>query len=119
MSEEPHIYDWYQPSWGEKVDLNDPKTYEEGWFKEHMSLNAEELQKEIRNQIGYSLWYMICWQPDTDWDEKHHDNPGQYSRVVEFGRHFSRESHEPDRRENVPWLRKQLFLIRDETENQC
>ncbi len=116
MSGPPH---WYTAAFGEQVDLNDPKTYEAGWFKEHMALSAVELRAAVGAAVGGSLYYMICWSADTDWDKKSGATPGQYSRVVQFGKSFARESREPDRRENVPWLRKQLFLILDEIENQC
>ena len=99
------------------MDLNDPKTYEDGW--DYASLDAEGLYKEITNAIGYSLYYMICLRRGTNWDERSGFHPGQYSRVVSFGRNFAREIREPGRRQDLIWLRKQLFLILDETENQC
>jgi len=115
-----HVYDWYEGSWGERVDLNDPATYEKAWEgTDYLSMSAKELRAKIEESVGCSLYYMICWRPDTDWDKRQGPWPGQYSRVVEFGRHFARECREPDRRDNIAWLRKQLFIILDETENQC
>lgn len=108
--------DNYRDSGGQNWDLNDPKTYEstESWFpKDCLSLDWMGLYKRITHEIGHSLYYMICLHPAPKmWGD-------QYARVVEFGKHFVRESREPDRRENIAWLRKQLFLILDETENQC
>lgn len=114
------IYDYITDSNGEQWDLNDPETYEKSWFPdEFIDADAATLREEIANQIGQSLYHMICWLPDTDWDERNGVHPGQYSRVVEFGKHFAKESREPDRYENIAWLKKQLFKIRDETGNQC
>ena len=94
-------------------DLNDPKTYSDSWFPDkYLNLKANELRSEIVNQIGFSLFYMICAHHGINWKD-------QYSRIVEFGKHFARESREEDRFDNVDWLRKQLFLILDENENQC
>lgn len=81
---------------------------------------AEKLCEEIKNQIGYSLYYMICCLPDIDWAR--YDGiitGGQYSRVVEFGKNFAREVREPGKCDNVEWLREQLSIIEDEIENQC
>jgi hypothetical protein len=101
---------------GQHWDLNDPKTYEseESWFpKECLMFDARDLLKRVEHEIGWSLYYMLCVHTNSRaWET-------QYNRVLEFGKHFARESREPDRLENVPWLRKQLFLILDETENQC
>ena len=95
-------------------DLDDPETYVKSWFPdEYVEMDGHELRKCVQNKIGWSLFYMICAHP------RFGRKCGQYARVVEFGKHFARESREPDRWENVPWLRKQLFLFLDETENQC
>lgn len=120
VSKGPHSYDWYKQSMGKWIDLNDPKTYEEGWFGEtYGSLDTNSLRDKIMNTVGFSLYYMICNQPDVDWNKGGGGQPGQYARVVEFGKRYAREVREHDRWNNVPWLRKQLFLILDETENQC
>ena len=98
---------------GHDWDLNDPKTYTDSWFPEkYLSLEAHELRAEVHHQIGFSLFYMICAHPSIGWKD-------QYPRIVEFGKHFARESRETDRFSNVNWLRKQLFLILDENENHC
>jgi hypothetical protein len=108
----PRFIDNFTDHAGTNWDLNDPETYEKSWFPEDCrSLDARGLHNRITHEIGWSLYYMHCCHPG--WDER------QYNRVLEFGKHFARESREPDRWENVPWLRKQLFLILDETENQC
>lgn len=106
--------DNFTDSAGTNWDLNDPATYEgaETWFPEGCrNLTARELHKHIEHQIGWSLYYMLCIH--LRWDRE------QYDRVFAFGTFFARESREPDRMENIPWLRKQLFLFLDETENQC
>lgn len=102
----------YTDSTGTEWDLNDMATYTKSWFpNECVDLNADGMRDRVKNAIGSSLYYMICHRPGF-WD-------GQYTRVVEFGKHFAREVREKDRWGNLPWLRKQLFLILDETENQC
>ena len=103
----------FTDSTGTQWDLDDEQTYIKSWFPDgKLKLDARALHKEIQNTIGWSLFYMICCHPRIQYDS-------QYPRVVEFGKHFARESREQDRWENVAWLRKQLFLILDETENQC
>ena len=98
---------------GEQWDLDDEQTYTSSWFPgKHLKLSVRDLHLEVQNTIGWSLFYMICCHPRLNYD-------AQYHRVVEFGKHFARESREKDRWENVAWLRKQLFMILDETENQC
>lgn len=108
------IIDNYKDSNGTNWDLNDPATYEgeSTWFPaDCRKLDARGLGERIQHEIGWSLYYMLCIHPG--WDQK------QYDRVFAFGSFYARESREPDRWKNVPWLRKQLFLILDETENQC
>jgi hypothetical protein len=55
---------------------------------------------------------MMCLHPILEKD-------AQYDRVLKFGRRFAKESHLKIRYDDTAWLRKQLFLILDETENQC
>lgn len=106
--------DPYTDAGGQYWDLNDPKTYEGSWFPEDCrSMAAHELRRRIKHEIGVSLYYMICANK-SDFG----CNSDQYHRVVQFGKHFARESREQDRLRNVAWLRKQLFMILDETENQ-
>ena len=103
--------DGYTDSLGHHYDLNKSQTYTKSWFP-YPKLNAEALRERIQTEIGLSLYHMICYDQQTDWGN-------QYHRVVAFGRFFAREIREPDRWENKLWLRKQLFLILDEVENQC
>ena len=105
----------YRDSTGNEWDLNDPSTYtsDKSWFpKEHLDLDARGLRKEVELRIAHSLYYMDCWNPG--WGDG-----GQHKRVLEFGRSFAREIRREERRDSVLWLRKQLFLILDECENQC
>lgn len=111
---QPRLIDNYTDSSGQNVDLNDPRTYESdecGFPEDCRKLDARGLDRRIQHEIGWSLYYMLCIR--APWDQR------QYDRVLAFGRFYARESREPDRWDNVPWLRKQLFLILDETENQC
>lgn len=115
---------------GKTWDLNDRATYEESWFpKKCLDLGADGLYKEVTKKVGNSLFYMDCWSPallgvsaDKRGDpapcERMYDD--QRERVVELGRRFIRSTRlNPELENDVPWLRKQLFLILDETENQC
>ncbi len=100
---------------GQDWDLNDPATYEgeDSWFpKDCRALDANGLRQRIEQEIGRSLYYMVCRHGDF-WDKAQHD------RVVSFGRFFAREVMEEDRYRNKEWLRKQLFMFLDEVENQC
>ena len=105
----PHLYtDRVGVAW----DLNDPETYTKSWLPNKFAKKgARGLRRAVEDTIGYALHYMICAYPEWPRD--------QYTRIVEFGKHFAREVREPDRYENKEWLRKQLFLILDETENMC
>jgi len=103
--------DWYQAEGG-NVDLNDPATYTDTWFpKKYLAYDVDDLRTEVHDAIAFSLYYSTILHPD--WDR------AQHQRVVGFAIAFAREVREPDRFRNRDWLLKQLFLIRDETENQC
>lgn len=104
----------YTDSSGETWDLNDPTVFHRiGWFeKKYLEMDADELRHEIEDQIGRSLYYMMCWDPDTDWGK-------QAERVRYFGLNFALEVRELDRSKNRHWLLKKLVRILDETENQC
>ena len=101
---------------GHTWDLNDPATYEDrktSCFPEDcVKLSAAGLRQRITHEIGQSLYYMLCDHHEIKWAE-------QFQRVMSFGKFFASEVREPDRRNNVLWLRKQLFKILDEVENQC
>lgn len=103
----------YKDSTGEHWDLDNPNTYVKSWYPDELlAAEGPTLRQRVTHEIGQALYYMTCLHPDVDWGD-------QRARVVEFGKHFARESREPDRWENATWLRKQLFMILDETENQC
>ena len=106
----------YEDRKGHTWDLNDPATYEDrktSCFPEDcVKLSAAGLRQRITHEIGQSLYYMMCVHRDIKWAE-------QFQRVMSFGKFFASEVREPDRRDNVLWLRKQLFKILDEVENQC
>jgi hypothetical protein len=109
-----HSPDWfYDDAVGERVDLNDPKTYtNSGWFpKKNLDRPIHDLRMEVHQQFAFSLYYSTILHPD--WDRE------QHRRVHAFAVHFARESREPDRFTNREWLLKQLFRILNETENQC
>ena len=106
-------YDWYEDNVDGQVDLNDPATFtNSGWFpKKYLAYEGHELWREVHDKLAFSLYYTTILHPN--WDKK------QHQRVHAFAVHFARESREPDRWGNKPWLLKQLFRILDETENQC
>lgn len=108
---------WYENSLQERVNLRDPKTFENSFFDDYMSLGAEELRSKITDTIGNALYYMIVWDPVSHWREGHGVHPSQYDEIVSFGRTYAREMREPDRWENIWWLRRQLYIILDMTEN--
>ena len=113
-----HVYDWYEGH-DERVDLNDPVTYtgsetQFSWFPKHyLAWDADDLRREVHQQIAFSLYYMTILNPGFG------KECGQYERVVGFARAYAREVREPDRWGNKKWLLKQLYMILDETENQC
>lgn len=103
----------YTDSLGNEWDLDNSKTYTDSWFEEFIPLSVSELSIEIENRIAHSLYYMDCWDPDWEcWKD-------QRKRVLEFGKRFALEIRKQDRLGDKFWLRKQLFLILDEVENQC
>lgn len=109
----PLPLDWHLDHQGRTLDLNDDATYSwvNGFPEKYLDFSGHDLAREVHDQLAFSLYYMTILRPS--WDEK------QYQRVRAFAIHFAKEVREPDRRENKRWLRKQLFRILDETENQC
>ncbi len=109
---------FHKDSEGYTKDLDDEATYgPDHWFPQHYNdLDAEGMHKALTTAVGYSLFYMLCWNPD--WLKL--ADGGQYKRVLAFGRDLcERIKENPDLRKDRTWLRKQLYLILDETENQC
>lgn len=103
----------YRDHTGKVLDLDNHETYSRTWFpKKYLDMDAHTLREEVVKEIGHSLYYMMCWAPYVEWED-------QYERVLAFGKRFAKESRTEENWENIPWLRKQLFLILDETENQC
>lgn len=102
----------YQDCNGTIWDLDDPNTFEkEPNFSQYLSMDAFELRENVTEEVMRALWYMQCLRP-------YHDGyNGQLARIIEFGKAFEMECKQ--HLQDVPWLRKQLFLIRDETENLC
>ncbi len=120
----------YTDSAGTRLDLNDLETYQESWFpKKYLEFDVDALYDEVERKVADSLFYMDCWSPAlirANADKRGDPEPcergyeDQRKRVVKFGRRFIRSTRlSPALMNDVPWLRKQLFLILDETENQC
>ena len=130
----------YSPAHGPKVDLDDPKTYE------YLPDNEKELDNLMFREIGYALVYMDSFPSkkslfpkrkrkpemvkikDMFPNSKHHknsdreidiNNGGYYQRqrVYKLIKNFAE-----NRRHNygnIMWLKEQVYLFQDETENMC
>ena len=121
---------------GGEWDLKDHKTYVDSWFpNKFLKLSSKELVTAIKQEIGASLHYMLCWTPgcfgyNSFVDEENPLHGRQLDRVIKLGVEFHKELKGF---ENTPgfttdfatkeihrvWLLSQLFLLLDETENQC
>jgi len=88
---------------GEVVDLDNDKTYN------HLPKTAKELDKLMFAEIGMALVYTKYFYPD--WDKK------QCYRIHKLIEGFAKERK--NNYGNVKWLREQVFIFQDETENMC
>lgn len=130
----------YQPAHGPKVDLDDPKTYY------YLPNTTKELDNLMFAEIGKALVYMDYFKDrkkffpkrkvkpemvkvrDLFPNSKHHKNSDkeidinnggydQRQRVYKLIQHFAdNRRHNYD---NIMWLKEQVFLFQDETENMC
>jgi len=92
--------------YGNIVDLDDPLTYS------HMSKDPKQLDKLIFTEIGMTLVYM------DHFNKVHYQlDDKQRIRINMLIKNFADERR--NNYGNVIWLQEQLFLIQDETENQC
>jgi hypothetical protein len=85
------------------VDLDDPKTYE------YLPQTEKELDNKMFEEIGKALVYVKYFRPG--WDKK------QVKRINILIKDFA------DNRQknygNVQWIKEQVFMFQDETENMC
>jgi len=88
---------------GEVVDLDDDKTYD------YLPKTDKELDKLMFAEIGMALVYTKHFHPD--WDER------QCNRIDKLIESFAKERR--NNYGNVIWLREQVFIFQDETENMC
>ena len=97
----------------ETVDLDDPSIYE------YLPNTIDELFDRMCKNIGYVLSYM---------DFIHRDiypmDARQRVRVNELVAKFWREEKEYDakdqrKRMDLLWMKEQVFIFEDETENMC
>jgi len=94
----------FTSSFGDEiVDLDIDETYA------HLPKTADELDDLMFTEIGKALCYIMYFHPD--WDNK------QKIRINKLIEHFTenRRNHYDD----VKWLREQVYIFRDETNNMC
>jgi hypothetical protein len=89
---------------GDKVDLDDPKTYE------YLPKDWNELRTKMFKHIGYSYCYMNFWHKDVYFY-------GQEKRVLKLVKRFT--DGEQENRGNILWIQEIIFLFEDEIENMC
>jgi len=92
---------------GTTVDLDNPETYN------YLPNDGKQLDEKMFSEIGMALCYMNIWHPDI-WGKK---DGGQKKRVMKMIRNFcnERKNHYND----IMWLKEQIFLFQEETENMC
>ena len=120
----------YKPAYGKEVDLDSAKTYK------YLPNDLKELDNLMFLEIGYALVYMDYF-PDTKkmfpskkqtikmithpYNNKKVDknNCGwqQRQRVLKLIKNFAKNRQ--NNYENKMWLKEQIFLFQDETENMC
>lgn len=93
---------------GEEVDLDNPETFS------YLPDDPKQLDDMMFKEIGQALVYMDFFHPR--WFTEGKDG-GQRKKVMERIKYFAdnRKEHYGD----VKWLKEQVFLIQDETENMC
>ena len=91
------------------VDLDNTEIYD------YLPNDVKQLDEKMFSEIGMALCYMNIWHPDI-WGKPKMDG-GQKKRVMKMIRNFCRE------RKNyygdILWLKEQIFLFQEETENMC
>ena len=92
-------------SFGEEVDLDDPKTYE------NLQRDINELRTLMLSNIGYSYCYMNYWHKDVFSRGK------QKKRVEKLIKNFT--ENERENMNNIQWYKEQVYIFDDEIENMC
>lgn len=129
----------YKPVWGEEVDLDNPETYS------YLPNTHKELRNKMFSLIGYALVYMDYFPnrrgffpkrkkkdkfvkmsecfPDFENDERlieiNNVAYNQRLRVYALIKNFAENEREHIQDDNLMWLKEQIFLFEDETENMC
>jgi hypothetical protein len=93
-----------------EVDLDDPKTYD------YLPDNLNDLDNLMFKEIGKALCYMKYFHPEIYKSKKLY-GPQQKKRVENLIKYFcnNRTNHYDD----ILWLKEQVFLFQEETENMC
>ena len=123
----------------QNVDLDNPKTYS------HLPNTYDELRDIMFKQIGYAIVYMDYFPqrngffpkrkkkdkfvkfsdmfPNYEADDKlieiNNVAYNQRLRVIELIKKFAENEREHLGDDNLMWLKEQIFIFEDETENMC
>ena len=123
-------------TFGDEVDLDNPKTY-----KSYPN-TRKELEALLYQQIGYVIMYMDYFPSRKGFYPKEKQKPNfvkhtngkkydianssydQRLRIEKFIKLFCKNERKwnEDKKieaQNILWLKEQLFLFYDETENMC
>ena len=102
----------------QEVDLNDPTLYD------HLPNDTSLLDDLMFKEIGYALCYMNYFHPIIfPKSKKHKINDlklcgyQQRKRIKKLIKYFCANRH--DHYNDVLWLKEQVYLFQDETENMC
>jgi len=91
---------------GYEVDLDNPETYN------HLPKTRNQLEDKMFSEIGKTLVYMYFLHPDIFTEDCQ-----QRIRIEEFIKKFKEDRS--TKYDDLMWWKEQIFLLQDETENQC
>jgi len=101
----------FKNAFGDKVDLDDPHTYD------HLPNDAKVLDDKMFTEIGYALCYMNNFHPNVFKGKR---DGSQRKRVMKLIENFCNErKNHYDGIDGVLWVKEQVYIFQDETENMC
>jgi len=92
-------------AFGEIVDLDDKVTYD------YLPDTSKELRDLMFSEIGFAHWYMNYHHPEIF---KGHEQEARVKKLIkQFTDGYRKTIDTPI------WLKEQIYLFQDETENMC
>ena len=103
-------------TFGFLVNLDDENSFPESY----RNLTVEKLGAQIESELGHAFSYVYCYLPGRFGEDRNHTSgyEEQLERVKDFGKRYYDYIYNNEQVDRL-WLRKQLWIIREECENMC